>query len=92
MGHSRSHLLEKILVRELSYENVTFCNHNSFQHTEGHGRLLDPPSRASMWRFGYDNPKDYNDNQGFCGGRIYQIQQGGNIVNGFHGFNGFLRF
>ena len=49
-----------------------------------------------MWRFGYDNPKDYNDNQGFCGGRIYQIQQGGNIVlplvtvsTYFKGFNGF---
>ncbi len=35
----------------------------------GHGRLIKPVSRASMWRFGYDTPHDYTDNQGFCGGR-----------------------
>ena len=34
----------------------------------GHGRLLEPPSRASMWRFGFDNPPNYDDNQLFCGG------------------------
>lgn len=34
----------------------------------GHGLLVDPPSRASAWRFGYDTPIDYNDNEGFCGG------------------------
>lgn len=34
----------------------------------GHGRLADPPSRASAWRFGFNTPKDYNDNEGFCGG------------------------
>ena len=27
-----------------------------------------------MWRFGYDNPADYNDNQGFCGGAQVQHQ------------------
>jgi len=35
---------------------------------QGHGRLLEPPSRASMWRFGFQTPIDYNDNQLFCGG------------------------
>ncbi|XP_033748370.1 uncharacterized protein LOC117333264 [Pecten maximus] len=34
----------------------------------GHGRLLEPPSRASMWRRGFHSPKNYNDNQLFCGG------------------------
>ena len=34
----------------------------------GHGRLIEPPSRASMWRYGFDNPPDWNDNQGYCGG------------------------
>lgn len=34
----------------------------------GHGRLMEPPSRNSMWRFGYPNPVDYNDNELFCGG------------------------
>ncbi|XP_050408925.1 uncharacterized protein LOC126823898 [Patella vulgata] len=44
--------------------------------TNGHGRLIDPPSRASMFRFGYNTPPDYNDNQGNCGGR--DIQQRNN--------------
>ena len=35
----------------------------------GHGRLLEPPSRASAWRLGLDTPINYNDNQLFCGGR-----------------------
>ena len=39
----------------------------------GHGRLLDPPSRASMWRVGFSSPPDYQDNQLFCGGRSVRI-------------------
>ena len=39
----------------------------------GHGRLLNPPSRASMWRENYDNPANFNDNQLFCGGRAVSI-------------------
>ena len=38
----------------------------------GHARLLEPPSRSSMWRMGYPTPPDYQDNEGFCGG--YQMQ------------------
>jgi len=36
-------------------------------NVHGHGRLMDPPSRASMWRVGFNTPPDYEDNQGFCG-------------------------
>ncbi|KAK0058915.1 solute carrier family 25 (mitochondrial carrier protein) member 16 [Biomphalaria pfeifferi] len=35
---------------------------------EGHGRLIEPPSRATMWRQGYPTPENYDDNQLFCGG------------------------
>ena len=35
---------------------------------EGHGRLMDPPARNSMWRFGFPNPVNYNDNELYCGG------------------------
>lgn len=35
---------------------------------KGHGRLMDPPARNSMWRFGFPNPVNYNDNELFCGG------------------------
>ncbi|XP_048749525.2 uncharacterized protein LOC125661528 [Ostrea edulis] len=34
----------------------------------GHGRLLDPPSRSSLWRFGLSPVTNYNDNQLSCGG------------------------
>lgn len=35
---------------------------------DAHGRIIDPPGRSSMWRFGYDVPTDYNDNGVNCGG------------------------
>ena len=34
----------------------------------GHGRLMEPPSRSSMWRLGYNTPHNYQDNELFCGG------------------------
>ncbi|XP_018579161.1 uncharacterized protein LOC108917166 [Anoplophora glabripennis] len=34
----------------------------------GHGRLIEPPSRASAWRYGFDTPHNYNDHELFCGG------------------------
>ncbi|BFZ26067.1 hypothetical protein BsWGS_29106 [Bradybaena similaris] len=41
-------------------------------HVLGHGRLMDPPARNSMWRLGFPNPVNYNDNELYCGGRITQ--------------------
>ncbi|XP_076254086.1 uncharacterized protein LOC143192558 [Rhynchophorus ferrugineus] len=35
---------------------------------EGHGRLIEPPSRASAWRYGFDTPHNYNDHELYCGG------------------------
>lgn len=34
----------------------------------GHGRLIEPPSRASAWRYGFNTPHNYNDHELFCGG------------------------
>ncbi|EFX74850.1 hypothetical protein DAPPUDRAFT_306952 [Daphnia pulex] len=34
-----------------------------------HGRLMDPPSRNAMWRFGFPNPVDVKDNELWCGGQ-----------------------
>lgn len=31
-------------------------------HVRGHGRLMEPPARNAMWRFGFPNPVNYNDN------------------------------
>jgi len=33
-----------------------------------HARLMEPPSRASMWRLGFPTPVDQDDNQSYCGG------------------------
>ncbi|CAG5131784.1 unnamed protein product [Candidula unifasciata] len=35
---------------------------------EGHGRLLDPPSRATLWEEKFNFPAYYDEYQGFCGG------------------------
>lgn len=43
----------------------------------GHARMMEPPSRASMWRAGFKNPADYNDNEGWCGGLTYQHERMG---------------
>ncbi|XP_043282677.1 uncharacterized protein [Venturia canescens] len=41
----------------------------------GHGRLMDPPARNSMWRFGFPNPVNWNDNELYCGGYSVQWSQ-----------------
>lgn len=38
------------------------------RHTDAHGRLIEPPSRASAWRYGFDTPPNYNDHELYCGG------------------------
>ncbi|XP_032573728.1 uncharacterized protein LOC6621301 isoform X6 [Drosophila sechellia] len=43
----------------------------------GHGRLVEPPSRASAWRFGFQTPPDYNDHELYCGGLSRQWQRNG---------------
>ena len=43
-------------------------------HVSGHGRMIDPPQRGSMWRFGFDVPPNYNDMSNYCGGIIRQWQ------------------
>nr|XP_023020670.1 uncharacterized protein LOC111509205 [Leptinotarsa decemlineata]XP_023020671.1 uncharacterized protein LOC111509205 [Leptinotarsa decemlineata]XP_023020673.1 uncharacterized protein LOC111509205 [Leptinotarsa decemlineata]XP_023020674.1 uncharacterized protein LOC111509205 [Leptinotarsa decemlineata] len=35
---------------------------------DGHGRLIEPPSRSSAWRYGFNTPHNYNDHELFCGG------------------------
>ncbi|ESP04946.1 hypothetical protein LOTGIDRAFT_156189 [Lottia gigantea] len=54
----------------------------------GHGRMIEPPSRASMFRFGYNNPPDYNDNELNCGGFAVQQELGGKCGICGNPFNG----
>lgn len=44
---------------------------------QGHGRLMEPPSRSSMWRVGFKTEPNYNDNELFCGGYSVQWQRNG---------------
>ena len=43
---------------------IAYCIGN----IECHGRLINPPARNAMWRFGFNNPVNYNDNELNCGG------------------------
>ncbi|XP_045123188.1 uncharacterized protein LOC123511404 [Portunus trituberculatus] len=43
----------------------------------GHGRLMNPPARNAMWRYGYPNPVNYNDNELYCGGFVVHYQKNG---------------
>ncbi|OWR55034.1 putative eukaryotic translation initiation factor 3 theta subunit [Danaus plexippus plexippus] len=43
----------------------------------GHGRLIEPPSRASAWRYGFDTPHNYNDHELYCGGFTRQWNKNG---------------
>ena len=50
-------MFSAVLLHLLLYDSVS-----------GHGRLVEPPSRASMWRYGYTTKADVNDNELWCGG------------------------
>ncbi|VVC35508.1 Cellulose/chitin-binding protein, N-terminal [Cinara cedri] len=50
---------------------------NKYKESEGHGRLIEPPSRASMWRYGFNTPPNYNDHELYCGGFTRQYQTNG---------------
>ncbi|XP_068895525.1 uncharacterized protein [Tenebrio molitor] len=41
----------------------------------GHGMMLEPPNRSSLWRFDPSAPPNYNDNENFCGGADVQWHQ-----------------
>lgn len=43
----------------------------------GHGMLMDPVNRLSRWRVDNSYPREYTDNQGFCGGYAVQWQNNG---------------
>lgn len=38
------------------------------QSVSGHARLVEPPSRNTLWRFGYHAAPNFEDSELFCGG------------------------
>ncbi|XP_075218054.1 uncharacterized protein LOC142322855 [Lycorma delicatula] len=57
---------------------ILIINSQSILLVNSHGRLIEPPSRASMWRYGFNTPPNYNDHELFCGGYSRQwVKNGG---------------
>ena len=42
--------------------------------TDGHGMMLDPPSRSVMWKYGFKVPENYDANGLNCGGYSVRIK------------------
>ncbi|XP_044264511.1 uncharacterized protein LOC123011226 isoform X1 [Tribolium madens] len=53
---------------------VVFCY---LEETSGHGMMLEPINRASLWRLDWKQPSNYNDMGYFCGGVKVQYEQNG---------------
>lgn len=47
----------------LAFSLVSF-----FDKTASHGMVVDPVNRASRWRVDGSKPRDYSENEGYCGG------------------------
>ncbi|XP_076039285.1 uncharacterized protein LOC143024375 [Oratosquilla oratoria] len=41
---------------------------------ESHGRMMEPAARNCLWRYGFPNPINYNDNELYCGGFVVQYK------------------
>lgn len=48
----------------------------------GHGRMIDPPGRSTAWRYGFPTPKNYDDNQLFCGGFQVSLKKNSPLTRG----------
>ena len=48
---------------------------NLFYMVQGHGYLIEPPSRNSAWRRGFHTPTNHDDNGLNCGGRRVQWEK-----------------
>lgn len=53
----------------------TFLLLYTVREISSHGRLMVPPARNCMWRYGYPNPVNYDDNQLYCGGHAVMYGQ-----------------
>ncbi|XP_012254771.2 uncharacterized protein LOC105685357 [Athalia rosae] len=61
----------RVIVGQLMNASVWLIVLNILQ-VLGHGMVMDPVNRGSMWRKGYPTPINYNDNANYCGGYAKQ--------------------
>lgn len=47
---------------------ILVCAQTIFQAANGHGIMVDPVARNSLWRIDGSAPKNYDDTELFCGG------------------------
>lgn len=64
-----SHNWQFLLMIGVLMHAIGICN--------GHGRLIEPPSRSSAFRYGFQTPPNYNDHELYCGGFARQQRNGG---------------
>ena len=54
----------------------------TLRSVSSHGRLVEPPSRSSMWRYGFNTPHNYDDNAINCGGLyVSKLSRGAEITD-----------
>ena len=56
------------MFKHVYFFGLLLCFLQLLSHVSAHGRLIEPPSRTSAWRFGFDTPTYYNDSETNCGG------------------------
>lgn len=64
-----AHNWQFVLMIGILMHAIDVCN--------GHGRLIEPPSRSSAFRYGFQTPPNYNDHELYCGGFARQQKNGG---------------
>lgn len=73
LGPQRSAIFSAVTPGQVKMQHLVFCVLLSFvlmvpSSIDGHGMLLSPPQRSSMFRFKFNVPPNYNDNGLNCGG------------------------
>ncbi|CAH0551843.1 unnamed protein product [Brassicogethes aeneus] len=59
-------------MSQVSALSLVFLLFGFIYGINGHGMMLEPPNRSSLWRFDETSVKNYDDNANFCGGFSYQ--------------------
>ncbi|GAB1608443.1 uncharacterized protein LOC115214156 [Argonauta hians] len=62
----------RVLTSSLPISFILISLLYTCQYVKAHGRLWEPPGRSTMWRRGFPTPRNYQDNQLFCGGAYVQ--------------------
>ena len=59
-------VFKKMWIHFLSFHII--CLAVQMISVNGHARLMEPPARNTMWRFGFSTLPNYEDSEMFCGG------------------------